>query len=297
MIDLYKTLEELICSIPKGKVTTFKILSDALGSKYAVKFILQNYKKLNCPWWRVVNEKGIINDKLQKKLLKEEGIEIKDNKIINLNEYLFKEFKIKEKPLEKLREMQIELSKKIILKDCFEKLENIGGVDISYKNDIAKVVYVILDNKLNIKKKYVFIEKVEFPYIPTFLAFREGEPIIKTFDRVDEKIDVLFVNGVGIAHPVRMGLAAWVGVKLDISTIGVTKSLLYGKVIEDKIIDEKTGEILGYAIRKFGKEVYVSPGNKVSLETSKKLSETLWVRGRYPEPIRIADELSKKITL
>jgi len=296
MIDLYKALEELICSIPKGKVTTFKILSDALGSKYAVKFILQNYKKLNCPWWRVVNEKGVV-DELQKKILKEEGIEIINNRIIDLDKYLFKEFKIKEKPLEKLRKIQIELSKKVILKDCFEKLENIGGVDISYKNDIAKVVYVILDEKLNIKNKYVFIERVEFPYIPTFLAFREGEPIIKTFDRINERIDVLFVNGVGIAHPVRMGLATWIGVKLDIPTIGVTKSLLYGKIIEDKIIEEKTGEILGYVIRKFGREIYVSPGNKISLETSKRLSEMLWVRGKYPEPIRIADELSKKITL
>jgi len=297
MIDLYKVLEDLINSIPRGRVTTFKILSEALGSKYAIKFILQNYKKLNCPWWRVVNEDGSLKDGLQEKLLSEEGIEIKYNRIIDIDKYLFKDFKIKEKPLEKLREMQIELSKKIILEDGFEKIETIGGVDIGYKNDRAKVVYVILDKNLNIKNKYIFIEKVEFPYIPTFLAFREGEPIIKTFDRIKEKIDILFVNGVGIAHPVRMGLASWIGVKLDIPTIGITKSLLYGKIIEDKIIDERTNDLLGYVIRKFGRKVYVSPGNKVSLETSKNLSEKLWIRGKYPEPIRVADELSKKVIL
>jgi len=297
MIDLYKALEDLISSIPKGRVTTFKILSDALGSKYAIKFILQNYRKSNLPWWRVVNESGIITDELQKKLLKEEGIEISGNRIVNLDKYLFKEFNIKEKPLEELRKMQIELSKRVVLKDCFERIENIGGVDLSYKGDVAKVVYVILDKNLKLKNKYVFIEKVEFPYIPTFLAFREGEPIIKTFDKIKERIDVLFVNGVGIAHPVRMGLATWVGIKLDIPTIGITKALLYGKVIDNKVFDEKTGEILGYVIKKFGREVYVSPGNKVSLETSKDLSEKFWIRGRYPEPIRIADELSKKVIL
>jgi len=297
MIDINRVLEELICSIPKGKVTTFKVLAEALGSKYAIKFVLQNYRKIEGPWWRVVNERGIIKDPIQKKILKEEGIEINGDEIVGLERYLFKDFKIEDKPLEKLRRIQIEITKKLILYDDFDKLESIGGVDLSYKGDSAKVVYVVLDKNLSIKKKYVFIEKVNFPYIPSFLAFREGEPIIKTFDRIDEEIDILFVNGVGIAHPVRVGLATWVGYQLNIPTIGITKSLLYGKLVNDRIVDEKTKEVLGYVIRKFGREVYVSPGYRVSLNTSKQLSEKFWIRGRYPEPIRLADEISKKVIL
>ncbi|MEM4511272.1 MAG: endonuclease V [Nanopusillaceae archaeon] len=295
MINLNNFIKELINQIPEGKISTFKCISDALGSHYAIKYVASIYKKLECPWWRVVNESGIVNDNFQKKKLIEEGIEIINNKI-DVKKYLFKDFKIKIKPLEYLRKIQIEMSKKISLNDEFEEIEYIGGVDIGYKNNVAKVVYVILDKNLILLKKYIFIEKIEFPYIPTFLSFREGEPIIKTFDKID-KIDILFVNGFGIAHPVKMGLASWIGVKLDIPTIGITKSLLYGKVVEDKIIDEKSNEILGYVIRKFNKKIYTSPGNKVSLKTCKELSERFWIKGNYPEPIRLADEISKKISI
>ncbi|MEM1684430.1 MAG: endonuclease V [Nanopusillaceae archaeon] len=293
MINLDLFIRELICQIPKGKISTFKHLSEALGSSYSIKYILSVYKKLECPWWRVVNEKGIVDDDFQKRKLIEEGIKIVNNKI-DVDSYLFKEFKIKIKPLEYLRNIQIEMSKKISLKDEFEKLEYIGGVDIGYKNNTAKVVYVILDKNLILLKKYVFIEKINFPYIPTFLSFREGEPIIKTFNKID-KVDILFVNGSGIAHPVRMGLASWIGVNLDIPTIGVTKSLLYGKIINNNIFDEKNNELLGYVLEKFNKKIYVSPGNKVSLESCRILSEKFWIKGNYPEPIRLADEFSKKI--
>jgi deoxyribonuclease V len=292
MHEILKELRNLINQIPKGKISTFKILSEYLGSEYSIKFILQYYKKLNAPWWRVINENGIVKDLEQKELLIKEGVIINGDKI-DLDKYLFKDFVVKEKILEKYRKIQEELSKKIILEDGFKEINYIGGVDLSYKGDFGYVVYVILDKELNLVNKYIFKEKVEFPYIPTFLAFREGEPIIKTFNKIKEKIDVLFVNGHGISHPVKMGLASYVGVILNIPTIGITKSLLSGKIIDSKIIIDN--EVRGYLIEKENKKIYVSPGNLISLEKSKELAERCWIKGNYPEPIRLADEISKKI--
>ncbi|MGC9133389.1 MAG: endonuclease V [Nanopusillaceae archaeon] len=285
-------LKNLINQIPKGKISTFKILSEYLGSTYSIKFILQYYKKINAPWWRVVNENGIVKDLKQKELLIKEGVIINGNKI-DLDKYLFKDFFVKEKILEKYRKIQEELAKKIILENGFKEIIYIGGVDLSYKDDFGYIVYVILDKELNLINKYIFKEKIEFPYIPSFLAFREGEPIIKTFNKIKEKIDILFVNGHGISHPVKMGLASYVGVILNIPTIGITKSLLTGKIIDNKIIIDN--EVRGYIIEKENKKIYASPGNLISLEKSKELAEKYWIKGNYPEPIRLADEISKKI--
>jgi deoxyribonuclease V len=292
MHEILEELKNLINQIPKGKISTFKILSEYLGSTYSIKFILQYYKKINAPWWRVVNENGIVKDLKQKELLIKEGVIINGNKI-DLDKYLFKDFFVKEKILEKYRKIQEELAKKIILENGFKEIIYIGGVDLSYKDDFGYIVYVILDKELNLINKYIFKEKIEFPYIPSFLAFREGEPIIKTFNKIKEKIDILFVNGHGISHPVKMGLASYVGVILNIPTIGITKSLLTGKIIDNKIIIDN--EVRGYIIEKENKKIYASPGNLISLEKSKELAEKYWIKGNYPEPIRLADEISKKI--
>jgi len=289
--NIYEYIEKIVNQIPPGRVSTFKLIAEALGSKYATRFVSQVIKNLDVPWWRVVNERGEIKNFEQIIRLKRESINISGCKI-DLNKYLFRDFSIDKKPLEILRNVQKDLSKRIVLKDDFSEINTIGGVDLSYKKDQAIVVYVILDNKLNLLEKYIFTEKVEFPYIPTFLSFREGEPIIKTFSRI-HKPDILFVNGQGIAHPVRLGLASYVGVLLNIPTVGITKKHLYGIIKDNKIFDSYNN-LIGFILEKNGKRVYVSPGHRISVNTAKELSENFWIKGNYPEPIRLADEISKK---
>ncbi|BBL45458.1 endonuclease V [Nanobdella aerobiophila] len=291
MNEILLELKNLIDQIPKGYVSTFKILSYYLGSEYAVRFILNYYRNLNTNWWRLVNEKGIIYNEEQRKLLLNENINIVGNKV-DLNKYLFKDFKVKERILEKYRNIQIQLANKIVLKDI-KKCNIIGGVDLSYKGDIAYVVYTIFDKDLNLLNSYIYQYNVDFPYIPSFLSFREGNPIINTFGNIKEKIDLLFVNGHGIIHPYKMGLASYIGVILNIPTIGVAKSLLYGKLISNNIYIDK--ELVGYKIIKFNRSIFVSPGNLITLENAKTISEKYWIRGAYPEPLRLADYISKKI--
>ncbi len=298
-MDLKKYLFYVISSIPKGKVLRYSDLLDSLGSVYARKFVLEALKNAppGLPIHRVVRSDGFVGEhpwgrRYKEELLKKEGIEIKDGYIKDLDVYLWKDYP-KLRPLEMYRKEQEKIVKSIILEDRFENIEIVGGVDLSYNGDVGYAVLVLLDEDMNLLMDVVEKGKIDFPYIPTFLAFREYPLIEKAFKRIRRKPDILFVNGHGISHPIKCGLATFTGVKLDIPTIGVTKKILVGKVEDGKIIYK--GEILGFELEKFGNKVYVSPGHKVSLETSKELAEKFWVKGRYPEPIRLADEISKRV--
>lgn len=298
-MDLKKYLYHLISQIPKGRVTTYRDLAEALGSLYSLKFILNCIKEggINLPIHRIVKSDGELGDhpwgrEYKKRMLEKEGVRIKGYKVEDFGRVRWREFKTL-KPLLLYRKEQEKISNSVLLEDCFEKIEIIGGVDLSYEKDEGFVVLVILDEDLNLLFEIIEKGKVDFPYIPTFLAFREFPLIEKAFKKIPKKVDLLFVNGHGISHPIRCGLATYTGVKLDTPTIGITRKLLVGEVKEGKIFLK--GDVVGYKIEKFGNTIYCSPGHKVSLETSKKLSERFWIRGRYPEPIRIADEISKKI--
>jgi len=127
--------------------------------------------------------------------------------------------------------IQGELRGKIILRDEFpSKIKTIAGVDHAFpeKDRILSCIVVMnyLDMKL-IEKKFSEM-KVDFPYIPGLLAFREGPSIIKAYRKLKRKPDVLMVDGHGIAHPRGIGIASHVGVLLDTASIGVAKKRLVG---------------------------------------------------------------------
>jgi len=106
------------------------------------------------------------------------------------------------------------------------------------------------------------------------------------------------VDGHGILHPRRCGLACYVGIDANIPTIGVAKSLLCGGVQSDNFVTHKD-EILGYALKSnenSKKVVYVSVGHKISLPTSIELVKSITKINQYiPEPLRVADKLSKEL--
>jgi deoxyribonuclease V len=122
---------------------------------------------------------------------------------------------------------------------------------------------------------------------------RESGPILSTLKLLKENFDVLLIDGNGRLHPRKFGLACYVGIVLDKPTIGIAKSLLCGKIIGNLVkLDD---EILAYVIeKKKGKKIFVSIGNKISLETAAKLTESMIIEGEWlPEPLRVADQYSK----
>ena len=194
--------------------------------------------------------------------------------------------------------IQKEISTKLITHDTFDKIEKICGIDISYRNETAYCSGVITNTAFDIVATINIKRKVEYPYIPGLFFLRESGPILKTLallkDKNDNDFDVLLIDGHGVLHPRKCGLASYIGYSIDKPTIGVAKSLLCGSVKRDHFV-EYDETILGYEIKKRGKRpTYVSAGHKISLKKSIQIVENLTKDGeRLPEPLKIADLNSK----
>lgn len=175
----------------------------------------------------------------------------------------------------------------------------IAGVDISVNQaqGVATGAVVVLQYpELGVVETKVVNGKLDFPYIPGLLSFREAPLILVTCQGLTLTPDLILIDGQGIAHPRRLGLASHLGLFLNTPTVGCAKSLLCGEHEPPgeepgsyaEIVDG--GETVGVALRtKLGvKPIYVSIGHKINLE-----SAIYWVlkccRGyRLPEPTRLA---------
>jgi deoxyribonuclease V len=144
--------------------------------------------------------------------------------------------------------------------------------------------------------------RVEFPYIPTYLAYREFPGIEGAVNRLSKRPDLLMIDGHGRLHPVLFGVACYAGVVLDIPTFGIAKHPLAGRLGsrprgKSNARTVRFGDrIRGYAWIPPGRSraIYVSVGHRISLETAMMIVRETTHTG-YPEPLRIADRLSKEM--
>ncbi|MBC8477023.1 MAG: deoxyribonuclease V [Dehalococcoidia bacterium] len=175
----------------------------------------------------------------------------------------------------------------------------IAGVDISAgrARDMATGAVVVMDYPaLNVVEVKTVNEKLAFPYIPGLLSFRESPLVLTVCEKLTVTPDLILVDGQGLAHPRRLGLACHLGLLLDTPTIGCAKSRLCGRHEEPasepgnsaELVDN--GELIGAVLRTKAdtSPLYVSIGHKVDLDTA-----VHWVlaccRGyRIPEPLRLA---------
>lgn len=203
-------------------------------------------------------------------------------------------------------QIQEELRKKLILMPPKIPWEKIGAGDVSYSrtDDRIYAAFLLFSYSDSTLLESVTAQgRASFPYIPSLLAFREAPILIKAFSKLKTKPDLILVDGQGIAHPRSMGIAAHLGLLLDLPSIGCAKSRLYGAEAEpplDKgsaasLIEE--GRTLGMIVRtQTGvKPVYVSPGHKMELATSVKIILSLCRHYRIPEPLRQAHILVNRL--
>ncbi len=208
----------------------------------------------------------------------------------------------------KLEKEQLELASKLNLKDRIppQKVKLVAGIDVTFTNIWTNpttgisciTVFDIQNFQL---KEVVYAQKlIDFPYIPTFLAYRELPVILEAYKKLKIKPDVFLVDGQGIIHPRKMGIASHFGVVTDEVSIGVAKSKLVGdfKEPENKRFAAKpvyiNKELRGYVIRtrKNSKPLFISPGNNISVESSVKVAiRSIKNDYRLPEPIRVAHNL------
>lgn len=185
------------------------------------------------------------------------------------------------------------------------EVELVAGVDSSYDEEKRKIGVVVVVYKM---PEFVIVEvakemgEIPIPYMPGFLSFREGPVFLRAFRKLYKKPDVTLLDGNGIAHPRKMGLASHVGVVLDISTIGCAKNSFFpfrspgeerGEFSE---LENASHEIVGYCLRtRTGvKPVFVSPGHKIDFQVSREIVLE-YSKYRLPEPLRMAHHLASQL--
>lgn len=170
----------------------------------------------------------------------------------------------------------------------------VTGLDSAYEGDRAFGAAVTLDlETMETKDVGTAAVKVEFPYVPGLLAFREAPAILAAAKNLKRPPEVYLVDGQGYSHPRRFGLASHIGVALNTPTIGVAKSRLCGTVVGSRLKDR--GGTIGAIVRKqSGKPLYVSVGHRISLRDSIRVVSRC-LRAAPNDPLALAHREANKV--
>lgn len=206
-----------------------------------------------------------------------------------------------------LRAMQDDLARQVVLRDAFAKpMRTVAGFDVGFEDDGAttRAAAVLLDaDTLAVIDQQIARMPTRMPYIPGLLSFRELPALLEALAMLPQLPDLAFIDGHGIAHPRRLGIAAHFGVATDLPCIGVAKKILVGEA--RMALHEMRGaftplrdgrEQIGWLLRsKPGcLPLLVSPGHRVAMPSAPELVMRYVTRYRLPEPTRLADRLASR---
>jgi len=211
-------------------------------------------------------------------------------------------------PYARARELQTSKSAKVQFVSLKKPPRLIAGLDCAFSRDnqrICAAIVVLKFGSFEISETASAASKVTFPYIPGLLSFREAPVCIKAAKKLKACPDVFMIDGQGIAHPRRLGLAAHLGLAFDKPTIGCAKSRLTGS-FDDVGIEKGSfsllkdkNETIGAVVRTRTnvRPMFVSVGNKCLLEDAIRITLTCAVKYRLPEPTRVAHQMVTKLRL
>lgn len=186
-------------------------------------------------------------------------------------------------------------------------VKRVAGVDLAYWNQgedeyaVCCIVVIDFETHAVLEKQHVS-GKIEVPYMPGFLAFRELPLILKTAALLETAPDIFIFDGNGYLHPRHMGIATHASFSLHKPTVGIAKT--YFRVDQKTDYTEPAdeagsytdivigGEVYGRALRtkKHVKPVFISVGNYISLDTACALAMQLTDKESHiPLPTRLAD--------
>jgi len=262
--DFYAALRELIAQVPEGMITTPLALASALGDMLAAKAVMEALQR---------SDMADLRDRISFK--PEAGSE-------------FRSFRT-DKPLQRLAQLQEKNAGLVIQEDLFGSAKRVAGVDVAYDGDDAYAACVVMEEDVKVTEVGYFRSKAAFPYIPSYLSFREAEPAIGAAREVSG-FDILLVNGHGVAHPRGCGLASQIGLILDATTIGVATSMLImeaGSAGPSPYLMIE-GRVVGARLGASRKPIYVSIGHRVRLDTAVKIVGKFVLGVGLPEPLKAA---------
>lgn len=204
--------------------------------------------------------------------------------------------------IKQLTQEQQEMSRQVRLEKPDFKIKTIAGCDSSLVGENILSVFILFSwPEMEVLEKVWNYEPIELPYLPGFLAFREAPNLIKAYEKLQTKPDLIMVDGHGISHPRRLGIASHLGVKLNKPTIGVAKKILVGKYETPELrkgsfspVMHRNEHIANALCTKDNvKPVFVSAGHLVDLEFATEMAIKTAIKHKLPEPTRLADHYAE----
>ena len=221
------------------------------------------------------------------------------------------------------RELQVRLANRVSFAPLKKTPKTVAGVDCAFSRDGERILAAVVVLKLPSLEQVETVSatrKATFPYIPGLLSFREAPVCLVAVEKLKAKPDVFIIDGQGIAHPRRLGLAAHLGLFFNRPTIGCAKSRLTGQfedpsskkgsysLLKDKKIagprashERRTTseEVIGAVVRTRTdvKPVFISVGHKCSLKDAIRIILECTTKYRLPEPTRLAHQLVGRLKL
>lgn len=200
-------------------------------------------------------------------------------------------------------QIQHRLATKIKIRHRLQEPKTIAGADISFARNSSKAFAgaVLLEfPSLQVIGEFVHEGEIKFPYVPGLLSFREAPILLELFKTINPAPDLIFLDGQGLAHPRRLGLASHLGLFLDRPTVGCAKSRLIGTYTEPEnakgscsdLVDDDN-QVLGAVVRTRDgcKPIFVSVGHLIDLHHAVRWTLQCTTRYRIPEPTRQAHNL------
>jgi len=203
-------------------------------------------------------------------------------------------------------DIQKKLKTEIETKPLEKEPNTVAGADISFDrgSEVVHAAIIVLSlSDLEPVARSLVTAPMSFPYIPGLLAFREMPALLKAWDQLSKKPDVLIMDGHGLAHPRRMGIATHFGIEADHPTMGCAKNILTGthqelgmeKGATSDLLDE--GEKVGLALRSRTNvnPIYISPGHKLSFENTYDILMKVLTKYKLPKTTRLAHCWANKL--
>lgn len=205
--------------------------------------------------------------------------------------------------LEEAERYQRELAQRVVCRPLRQSPRTVVGLDAAYDGDVVCAAAALFSvAPLRLLEERTVLQQCPFPYMPGYLFRREAPALMAALAALSASADLLLVEGQGVAHPRRCGLACYLGIEAGIPTIGCAKTRLIGAYEEPG--REKgswsplcsDGEVIGAVVktRTDVKPLYVSVGHLVTLEDAVDLVLRLCGEFRIPEPLRAADMAARR---
>ena len=203
-----------------------------------------------------------------------------------------------------LEEIQSQVAQHVVLQNSFRSLPRfVVGIDLAFRDDHAVTAGVVMtfpDMQQVITR--VSTQRLQFPYIPGLLVFREGPPILEMIQSLIHFSTLVFINAQGIAHPRFCGCASHVGVLSGLPTIGVASQILCGRYDSEGISDNRSHTPLVFRNKQVGwvlrphprnKPLVISPGHQIDLVSCLYLTKMCIGSHKLPEPLLLAHQLAE----